>query len=141
MEAINFPSLEEWTLHARSEPLPVTTMISLVERSGCYLKILKLEEVPNCTNLRILLQAIPSLEHLRVYFWPDRSYDVEMDDILAQIFGSPYGANTMLPEETTRTSFLPTSGLWIVQQTTTRCLHHFLGITYRNSIARATDAH
>jgi hypothetical protein len=62
LEAINVPSLEEWTLYLSCETLPpVTTMVSLLECSGCYLKILTLEEVPHSTNLCILLQAVPSI--------------------------------------------------------------------------------
>ena len=109
LEAITVPSLEEWTQTsvASSDSLPVTTMVSLLERSGCYLKILKLEGVPLDTNFCVLLQAIPSLEHLRLNVLQSRSHNGEMDDIFARIFRSPSGTSAIPPEEPTRELFLP----------------------------------
>jgi hypothetical protein len=109
LEAIKVPSLEEWTQTSAVSggSVPVITMVSLLERSGCYLKILKLEGVPLDTNFRVLLQAIPSLEHLRLHVLQYRSHNGEMDDILARIFRSPSGTSAIPPEEPTRELFLP----------------------------------
>jgi hypothetical protein len=100
LEAINVPSLEEWTQCTFRAPLQVTAMVSLLERSSCSLKILNLEQVllPS-TNFHILFQAIPSLERLRLHFLSeDRAADGVMDGILARIFNSPPG-NSTIPSE------------------------------------------
>jgi len=107
LEAIKVPFLEEWTQKCHGVSLPVITMVSLLERSGCYLKILKLEGVLLSTNFRVLLQAMPSLEHLRLDVLQNRSHDGEMDDILARIFRSPSSTSAIPPEEPTRELFLP----------------------------------
>ena len=109
LEAIKVPSLEEWTQTSAISggSLPVVTMVSLLERSGCYLKILKLEGVPLDTNFPVLLQAIPSLEHLRLHVLQRWSHHGEMDDILARIFRSRSGTSAIPSEEPTRELFLP----------------------------------
>jgi len=87
LEAINVPSLEEWTHSTEDEPLPVTAMVSLLKRSGCCLKIVNLQHVlvpPG--DLSVLFQAMPSLERLRLQFWSVKNADGVMDDFLAQIF-------------------------------------------------------
>jgi len=80
-------------------------MVSLLERSGCCLKILKLQEIsPLPNDLFILFQAMPSLERLQIHFRPKQNADGVMDDILARIFSSPPGIRS---EEASRQSFLP----------------------------------
>jgi hypothetical protein len=107
-EAIKVPSLEEWTRDAGGDPLSVISMVSLLQRSGCNLKILNLVCVPlTTTNFRLLLQAIPSLEYLELYISQDRSHKGEMDDIFTRIFRSSFVTSAIPPEETTRESFLP----------------------------------
>lgn len=105
---VNLPSLEEWTHNIRSGPLPVAAMLSLFKRSGCHLKVL------HFTNFRIdskglntLLQAIPSLERIRLSF--DRSPRVRtvMDGILARIFCPPPGGSDISGEDSAPNSFLP----------------------------------
>jgi hypothetical protein len=60
---INLPSLEEWTHDMGHEQRDCTSMIFLLKRSNCFLKVLKFEEgVPD--NICALLQATPLLEHL-----------------------------------------------------------------------------
>jgi len=107
LEAIKVPFLEKWTQECHGGSLPVITMVSLLERSGCYLKILKLEGVLLSTNFRVLLQAIPSLEHLRIHVLQDWSHDGEIDDILTRIFRSPSSTSAIPLEESTRELFLP----------------------------------
>jgi hypothetical protein len=104
-EAINVPSLEEWVHNTEYDPLPVTAMVSLLERSGCCLKIFKLQDIsPLPDDLFILFQAMPSLERLQIHFWPKQNADGVMDDILARIFSSPPAIRS---EEASRQSFLP----------------------------------
>jgi len=87
LEAINVPSLEEWTHSTEDEPLPVTAMVSLLKCSGCCLKIVNLQHVlVPLGDLSVLFQAMPSLEHLRLQFWSVKNADGIMDDFLAQIF-------------------------------------------------------
>ena len=107
LEAISVPSLKELMYNTDSDPLPMIAMVSLLKCSGCDLKILKLKELQCTKNLLILLQAVPSLEHLQVNFWQDWNHDGGIDKILTQIFWSPSSANTIPPEETTGGSFLP----------------------------------
>ncbi|KIM37258.1 hypothetical protein M413DRAFT_30986 [Hebeloma cylindrosporum] len=111
LEAINVPSLEEWTHNALCSPLPVSIMVSLLERSGCHLKILNLYDLLHpFTDLRIFLQAVASLEQLKIEICPmqtEERDDGNMDDILTHIFFSPSDINFIPPEETTRELFLP----------------------------------
>jgi len=46
LNMINVPSLEEWTQDAEGDTLPVMTMVSLLKRSSCCLKILNLDNLP-----------------------------------------------------------------------------------------------
>ena len=72
LEAINVPSLEEWTHSTRGDPLPVTAMVSLLQRSGCCLKILDLQKISAPPDdLSNLFQAMPSVERLRLHFRSD----------------------------------------------------------------------
>ena len=108
LDAINVPSLEKWIHNTEGAPLPVMAMVSLLQRSGCCLKILMLQRIsvpPD--DLSILFQAMPSLEHLQLHFWSVRNADGVMDDILARIFNSPLGNSTIPSEEANRESFLP----------------------------------
>jgi hypothetical protein len=108
LEAINVPSLEEWIYNAQVRPLPVTTMVSLLNRSGCCLKILNLKHIRALPkNISILFQAIPSLERLQLQFWSVENAEGVMDDILARIFNSPPDDSTFPSEEASRQSFLP----------------------------------
>lgn len=90
LEAIHLPSLEEWTQDMGGLRIPVTAMLSLLERSGCYLKVLNLEGAPlPSQDLDTLLQALNSLESLRLSFkWGFLDTTI-MDDILTRIFCSP----------------------------------------------------
>ena len=102
LEAINVPSLEEWT---HSGPLPMTAMVSLLKRSGCCLKILNLRNISAPPDdLSNLFQAMPSVERLRLHF---RLPNGIMDDILARIFNSPPGNSTIPSEDASHESFLP----------------------------------
>jgi len=108
LDAINVPSLEEWVQNTDGGPLSVTAMVSLLERSGCCLKILSLQHIsapPD--NLSILFEAMPSLERLQLHFYSVKNADGVMDDILARIFNSPPGNSTIPSEEASRESFLP----------------------------------
>jgi hypothetical protein len=107
LEAINVPSLEEWIHNTDSGPLPVTAMVSLLERSGCCLKILNLKHMSAPPDdLSILFQAMPSLERLRLHL-SVKNTDGVMDDILARIFNSSPCNSTIPSEESNRQSFLP----------------------------------
>jgi hypothetical protein len=108
LEAINVPSLEEWTHNTRGNPLPVTAMVSLLKRSGCCLKILNLQNISAPPNdLSNLFQAMPSLERLELHCWSVLNANGVMDDILARIFNSPSVNSTIPLEDARRESFLP----------------------------------
>jgi hypothetical protein len=107
LDAINVPSLEEWIHSTEGDHLPLTAMVSLLQRSGCCLKILNLQHIPELPDdLSILFQAMPSLERLQLHTRVSSVADGVMDDILARIFNSP-PSNTTIPEETCSESFLP----------------------------------
>jgi len=60
---INVPSLEEWTHDMGDEQYDCASMVSLLDRSNCFLKVLNLEgDLPE--DLSALLQATPLLESL-----------------------------------------------------------------------------
>ena len=108
LDAINVPSLQEWTHNVDGGTLPVTAMVSLLKRSGCCLKILNLQHISAPFNdLLILFQGVPSLEHLRIHFCSVQHSDGVMDDILARIFNSPPDNSTIQSEAARRESFLP----------------------------------
>jgi hypothetical protein len=108
LEAINVPSLEEWTHNTKGDPLPVTVMVSLLKRSGCCLKILNLQNISAPPDdLSNLFQAMPSLERLELHFWWVKNADGVMDNILARIFNSPSDNSPISSEDASRESFLP----------------------------------
>ena len=108
LEAINVPSLEEWTHNTKGNPLPVTAMVSLLKRSGCCLKILNLQNISAPPDdLSNLFQAMPSLERLRLHFWLVKNADGVMDNVFTRIFNSPSGNSTITSEDANRESFLP----------------------------------
>ena len=107
LDRINIPSLEEWTQDAVLYSLVVTAMVSLLERSNCRQKILKLHGIwvsPN--KLLILFQVTPSLEWLQILFLPTQDHDDALDDILPQIFCSPPVKST-IPADASRKTPLP----------------------------------
>ena len=108
LNRINVPSLEQWTHNHERGFLPVTAMVSLVERSSCCLKILNLNDISAGQNdLPILFQAMPSLEHLQMHFRSStRDRNDAMDDILVRIFRSPPDKSTT-PADAARETFLP----------------------------------
>jgi hypothetical protein len=107
LDAINLPSLEEWTQNTCRETPPLAAMLSFLERSGCLLKLLTLHIVPRQTvDFRSLLQALPSLEHLSLHFRGGFKSSIVMDDIFTRIFRSVPGSSdisVVAPLE----SFLP----------------------------------
>jgi hypothetical protein len=110
-DAINVPLLEEWILSTNSwdDRLPVTAMVSLLQRSACCLKILNLQKInAPSQHLSGLFQAMPSLERLQLHFLSiNKHSEGIMNNILAQIFNSPPGDNTLPSEDASRKSFLP----------------------------------
>jgi hypothetical protein len=100
LDAINLPTLEEWTQNTRY--LPVVAMLSFLTRSGCRIKSLNLtNNAPPSGYLETLLQEIPSLERIQLsYLTPSYSKRGILDDILTRIFHS-------VPEDRTPGSFLP----------------------------------
>jgi len=68
LDVINVPSLEEWTHDMGDEQHDCASMISLLDRSNCFLKVLKLDGgFPK--DLCDLLQVTPSLESLCLTSW------------------------------------------------------------------------
>ena len=104
LEAITHPSLEECTQYIRDiDPLLVAVMVSLLNRSGCCLKALNLNYVPDdVESLITLLQAIPSLERINLSFDFGFVPSPMMDEILIRIFYPPPGS-----EDPATNSFLP----------------------------------
>ena len=107
MDAINLPSLEEWTQNTCRENLPLAAMLSFLERSQCPLKVLNLDAGPGrSADFRSLLQALPSLEHLFLRLRGKFESTTVMDDILTRIFRSVPGSSDILVN-TPLESFLP----------------------------------
>jgi hypothetical protein len=104
LEVINVPSLEEWT-QDRFDELHVAAMLSLLERSGCCLKILNLDgHSPPAEDIETLLQAIPSLERIQLSSSWLFGSQAMIDAILTRIFLS---VPTISVENPTSESFLP----------------------------------
>ncbi|KIM36372.1 hypothetical protein M413DRAFT_292316 [Hebeloma cylindrosporum] len=106
LSKITLPSLEEWTstqdINDEHSLVPLAAMRSFFKRSRCRVKVLNLNSpILRSSDLDPLLQELPSLERLHLYFWmtePDE--DPRMDDILIRIFDSD-------PEDRTPEGFLP----------------------------------
>ena len=79
----------------------MTTMVSLLKRSGCCLKMLNLSGTSY--DLFILLQAIPSLERLQLKYQPN---DV-LHDVFDRIFRSPVDGSIIPLGDTPHETFLP----------------------------------
>ena len=105
--AINAPSLEEW-MHDMGYGVQdnCVTMISLLNRSNCSLKILNLVGESNFPkDLCTLLQATPSLERLFLAFeWEFKDIAI-MDDIFTRL--SCTNPNSDVSSGATSQSFLP----------------------------------
>jgi hypothetical protein len=88
--------------------LPVAALLSVFKRSGCHLKILHLTSLLlHSEGLNILLQAMPSLERVRLSFRTGVIVvKTMMDNILARIF-RPARGNSNTVEDPTSESFLP----------------------------------
>ena len=108
LDMIKIPALKEWTHFQESRHLPVDAMVSLIKRSGCYLKILNLQYIPvRSENLPSLFQAMPSLERLKIQFRSSsQNVNDVLDDILLRIFRSPPDKST-IPANPSRETFLP----------------------------------
>jgi hypothetical protein len=107
MGEVNLSSLEVWTQNMNDQHLPVAAMLSFIDRSGCSLKALNLEAIPpHSVDLSSLLQALPSIESLQLFFkWGFKDTTV-MDDILTRIFCSAPGGSDILVDAMLE-SFLP----------------------------------
>jgi hypothetical protein len=102
------------TVHAYLDrrPTPVAAMLSLFERSGCFLKVLTLDLdgiPPPAKGLEDLLQVMLSLEQLCLVFnlkWWDED-TASLDDIFTRIFHTIPGNGAVSPEGATPKPFLP----------------------------------
>ena len=134
LNGINVLSLEQWTHNQELSFLPVTVVVSLVERSSCCLKILNLHGISaGLDGLLILYQAMPSLERLQMHLQSStRDRNHAMDDILIRI-STRLLIRALYRPTLAAERFSLASSLWNTYQPP-RVLHHFLGIAYRNSI-------
>ena len=95
INSLELPSLELWSLEfvELEESMVLDIMTSFLERSGCKLKNLTMEQnqAPAVDDFETFLQAVPCLQHLNVGCPPpyDRSLTPVMDDILERISASP----------------------------------------------------
>jgi hypothetical protein len=66
IDYMELPCLEEWSYMGKSWRIPLVNLLSLLERSSCHLKVVKISALdPSCIDdFRAFLEAIPSLEHL-----------------------------------------------------------------------------
>jgi len=93
-------------------PTPVAAMLSLFERSGCFLKVLTLDSdgiPPPAKGLEDLLQTMLSLERLCLVFslrWWNEDTAL-LDDILIRIFHTMPGNGAVSPKGATQKPFLP----------------------------------
>jgi len=89
LNKINLPSLEEWTPNTSGERHSIAAMLSFVQRSGCSIKVLNLDNLSTLYEVENLLQKLPSLERLQLCFWlTEGDEEAVMDDILLRIFDS-----------------------------------------------------
>jgi len=109
LDIINLPSLEQFTYNLDYNAVPVTPMLSFLQRSNCRLRGLNLISLrAPSEDLHILLQAIPSLECLRLSFRNVSQNCTVMDNILTQILHSgPVGGGNISVEGTTPEPLLP----------------------------------
>jgi hypothetical protein len=106
MDMITTPALEEWT-HFPNGRLPVDAMVSLIKRSGCYLKKLNLHYISvRSEHLSILFQAMPSLERLQIIFESSPNVNDVVNDILVRIFRSPPDQSA-IPVDASHDTLLP----------------------------------
>jgi len=66
IDCMELPCLEEWSYVGKFWRIPLVSLLSLLERSSCHLKVVKISTLdPSCIDdFRTFLEAIPSLEHL-----------------------------------------------------------------------------
>ena len=99
INSLELPSLESWSLEfvKLEESMVLDIMTSFLERSGCKLKTLTMEQnqAPAVDDFERFLQAMPCLQHLSLGCPPlydrfnDRSLTPMMDNILERISASP----------------------------------------------------
>ena len=93
MDAMKFPSLEEFTFISGQEYIYLDTdsLISLLNRSGSSLKKLTLDTVDGQTleGFKRLFDAVPYLQNLRWCSCSDASSIHIMNDLLQQLSSSP----------------------------------------------------
>jgi hypothetical protein len=102
---INAPSLEEWTHDLSDIQNDCPDLISLLETSNCFLKVLKLKgNLPD--DLCDLLQATPFLERLYLPFsWP--TCTAKLDDMFTRMSGTTLDSDVSSVEGAALGSFLP----------------------------------
>jgi hypothetical protein len=105
LHVINVPSLEEWT-HDMANKNDCAWMISLLDRSNCFLKVLNLERsLPK--DLCALLQATPLLE--RLCFVSERKFGdaAILDDMVTRMSRTTLDSGVSSVEGAASGSFLP----------------------------------
>jgi hypothetical protein len=103
---LSVPSLEEWTHETGGRQHDCSSMISLLERSNCFLKVLEFEgDIPE--DLSALLQATPFLESLCfTTAWKFEDTAI-LDDILTRMSCAMLGSGVNPVEGAASGSFLP----------------------------------
>ena len=103
---IELPSLEEYGYHSNQGYILANSVVSLLNRSGCCLKVLNLEleaRGPAMEDINKLLGAVPYLQEFQLKLRrPGRITAFIMDDLFIQLSSSPPvlegGAPGLLPD-------------------------------------------
>jgi len=107
LEALNLPSLEEWTIDVGLGHTAMAAMQALLKRSGSRLKVLNLHRLhPSSEHLYTLLQSTPSLERMRLIPFQTSACDFPLE-ILTQILCPGPGSSDISVGSATSASFLP----------------------------------
>jgi hypothetical protein len=90
---MELPSLEEYHYQSNEDDILADSVVSLINRSGSHLKVLKLEldkEAPAMEAINKLLNAVPHLQEFRLRLEPPGPKTAfVMDDLFLQLSSSP----------------------------------------------------
>jgi len=90
IDYMELPCLEEWSYMGKLWRIPLVSLLSLLDRSSCHLKVVKISALdPSCIDdFRAFLEAIPSLEHLSFSLGQSNSQST-LNNILDRLCNAP----------------------------------------------------
>jgi len=105
IDCMELPGLEEWSYMGKSWRIPLVSLLSLLERSSCHLKVVKISglDPSRIDDFRTFLEAIPSLKHLSFSLGLSKGQST-LNNILDRLCNAPPSGTSMTE---TATQFLP----------------------------------